>query len=401
MGCIPNMNSNEQQYIRKINLELPPKQSAFLWGARKTGKSTYLKQRFPESVYIDLLRSDIFLRYLKEPFRFREEILALTANKRGSPIIVDEIQKVPELLDEVHWLIENENLSFILCGSSARKMKQQGVNLLGGRAWKYHMYPLVYPEISDYDLLRVLNQGTIPSHYKTSHIKRMLNAYIEDYLIQEIQTEGFVRNLQHFARFLEAAAFSNGQLLNYTNIARDCGIDSKTVKEYFYLLEDTLIGTHIYPFTKINSREVLTQTPKFYFFDVGVANGIQKKRILSLSGAEAGQSLETYLFHELKAYCHYSEIDMLITFWRTRTGKEVDFIIGDGDYAIEVKISNRIRKTDTEGLFAYLKEFPTSKAWLVCQEPVERMIVNDQKQRIHIIPIQAFLSKLWLGEILD
>ena len=395
------MSSKEQHYVRRIELILPPQQSAFLWGARKTGKSTYLKQRFPESICIDLLRSDIFLRYLKEPFRFREELLALTANQSTSPIIVDEIQKVPELLDEVHWLIENENLSFILCGSSARKLKQKGVNLLGGRAWKYHMYPLVYPEISDYDLLRVLNHGTIPSHYKSSHLNRILNAYIEDYLIQEIQAEGFVRNFQHFARFLEAAAFSNGQLLNYTNIARDCGIDSKTVKEYFYILEDTLIGTHVYPFTKTSRRDLLTQTPKFYFFDVGVANGIQKKKIQSLSGADAGQSLETYLFHELKAYCQYSELDMPITFWRTRTGREVDFIMGRGENAIEVKISNRIRKEDTEGLFAYLKESPSSKAWLVCQEPVERIIENEQKHRIHVIPIKAFLSRLWLGEILS
>jgi predicted AAA+ superfamily ATPase len=176
------------------------------------------------------------------------------------------------------------------------------------------MFPLVYPEISDYDLLRVLNHGTIPSHYKTSHLNRMLNAYIEDYLIQEIQAEGFIRNLQHFARFLEAAAFSNSQLINYTNIARDCGIDSKTVKEYFYLLEDTLIGTHVYPFTKTRRRDIVTQTPKFYFFDVGVANGIQKKKLPALSGSDAGQSLETYLFHELKAFCHYNELDMPLPF---------------------------------------------------------------------------------------
>lgn len=389
-----------QHYVRQIVISLPAHQSAFLWGARKTGKSTYLKLDFPKSYYVDLLQSDLFLRYLKEPFRFRGEILALSSEQLSLPIIIDEVQKVPELLDEIHWLIENKGLSFILCGSSARKLKHKGVNLLGGRAWKYHLFPLVYPEISDYNLLRVLNHGTIPSHYKASHLKRMMSAYIEDYIIQEIQAEGFVRNLQHFARFIEAAAFSNANLLNHTNISRECGVDSKTVKEYFYLLEDTLIGAHVYPFTKVKKRAVLTQTPKFYFFDVGLANALQKKHILSLSGVDAGQSLETYLFHEIKAYCTYQEIDQEITFWRTRDGKEVDFIIGRGKYAIEVKISNRIRKEDTIGLFTFLDEYPNAKTWLICQETTERIIENEQRHQIRIIPIERFLSKLWNGDII-
>ncbi len=388
-------------YQRFLSLDLPKKQSIFLWGARKTGKSTFLKTTFPESPYIDFLKHDIYLKYLKTPSLFREEMLVFQEEGKDCPIIVDEIQKVPELLDEIHWLIENTDLQFILCGSSARKLKQKGVNLLGGRAWKFSFFPLVYPEINDFDLLKVLNHGTVPAHYQTKYLSRMLKAYIEDYLIQEVKSEGLVRNLQYFARFIEAASFSNGELLNYTNISRDCGIDVKTVKEYFYILEDTLVGYHLYPYTKKNKRDVLTQTPKFYFFDTGVVGALSRKRIEILSGIDAGHRLETYIHHELKAYLTYQEIDKKLSFWRTRAGHEVDFVIGDTDIGIEVKISDRIRKKDLLGLWQYLDEYPQSKALLVCQEKEERIIKSEEGKKIHVYPIEKFLKKLWAGKILS
>lgn len=252
-------------YPRYLKIDLPPKQSAFLWGARKTGKSTFLKACFPEAPYYDLLQSDLHLRLMTAPHVFREEVLAL--DSKSTPlIIVDEVQKIPALLDEIHWLIENTSFQFILCGSSARKLKREGANLLGGRAWKYHFFPLVFPEIVDFDLLKVFNHGTLPSHYNASAIKRSLRAYIEDYLTMEIQAEGLVRNLPAFARFLESLRFSLGEMIKYSNIASECGIDAKTVKEYFTILVDTLLGYFIYPYHKRVNREIISATPEILSF---------------------------------------------------------------------------------------------------------------------------------------
>ena len=215
-----------------MKIKLPKGQSAFLWGARKTGKSFYLKHHFPRSIYYDLLETDLYFRLLKDPHLFREEILALDKKALSQPIIVDEIQKIPILLNEVHWLIENSSAYFILCGSSARKLKSEGVNLLGGRAWRYEFFPLAYPEIKDFDLLHALNFGLIPSHYHARNWSKTVKSYVNDYLKEEIKAEGLVRNLTAFAQFLDIAAFSNGETLNYANIARDCAVDAKTIKEY-------------------------------------------------------------------------------------------------------------------------------------------------------------------------
>lgn len=241
---------------RLLKLNLPKKQSAFLWGARKTGKSTYLREHFPGSITYDLLKTDELTRLLASPHLLREELIALSSKQLHQPIIIDEIQKIPLLLNEVHWLIENKQISFILCGSSARKLKHGAANLLGGRAWRFNFYPFVYKEIHHFDLLRAFNHGLLPSHYLSDQPLRMLRSYVNDYLKEEIQQEGIVRNLPAFARFMELVGFTNGQLLNFSNIARDCAVDAKTVKEYYQILQDTLLGYLIFPFHKKIKREL-------------------------------------------------------------------------------------------------------------------------------------------------
>ncbi len=393
------MKSELVKFKRLLNIDLPSKQSAFLWGARKTGKSTFLKERFPYSVRYDLLETDTFMRLLKEPHILREEILALTSEQIRHPIIIDEVQKIPTLLDEVHWLIENHGCSFILCGSSARKLKRGAANLLGGRAWRFAFFPLVYQEIPDFDLLKALNNGLIPSHYLSNHPMRSLKAYVQDYLNEEIQSEALVRSLPAFARFLDAVAFSNSELINYSNIARDCGVSAKTVKEYFQILVDTLLGYRVEPFSKKKKRDIISATPKFYLFDVGVTNALARQKIDILKGSIAGHAFEHFILMELMAYRSLSEKDFDIEFWRTKTGLEVDFVLAKGKIAIEVKITDRIDKEDLKGLEAFCEEHRPQNSFLVCNVPRPRKVVTSSGAHIMVIPWRSFLEKLWNNEI--
>lgn len=392
------MSFNVLPYFRILKLDLPPGQSIFLWGARKTGKSTYLKTHFPGAVYYDFLKSDIYLKFQKSPFLLREEILALPESALNSPIILDEVQKIPMLLNEVHWLIENTRAQFILCGSSTKNLKKTGVNLLAGRAWKYVLYPLVYPEITDFDLLRVLNAGTIPSHYQSSHYKKSLKAYVEDYLTQEIQLEGMVRNLPAFARFLDSISFSNGEMTNYQNIARDCSIDAKTVKSYYQILIDTLIGYYVYPYKKKVKRDIILAVPKFYFFDIGVFNSLAKRELHTLKDSAAGRSFEHFIFLELLAYKAYHELTYDIYYWRTKTGLEVDFILDGADIAIEVKVSDNVSKQDLAGILAFSEEHLDKTCYVVCLAPRDRLL-SHEGCNIHLLNYQSFLQKLWSGNI--
>lgn len=382
-------------YNRLLKMELPKGQSAFLWGARKTGKSTYLRKRFPEATFIDLLQRDQFLKYTTEPQRLREELLA----HPSQTVVVDEVQKVPALLDEVHWLIENTSTQFILCGSSARQLKRQGVNVLGGRAWRYQFFPLVFQELPDFDLLRILTHGLIPTHYDTADPHKPLEAYLEDYIVQEIQAEGLVRNLPAFARFMDALRFSHGEMINYSNIASDAGIDAKTVQSYFTILIDTLMGYFIYPYRKRAGRDIIRDTPKFYLFDVGVATYIKRLSLTTLEGPSAGQALEHYILMELMAHKSLNSLRHEITYWRTKTGLEVDFILGEGKIAIEVKISSRLHSSDLKGIKAFTAEHQPERSFVICQESIARSITTPHGI-IEIIPVQEFLSKLWKNDIL-
>lgn len=384
-------------YQRLLKIKLPKKQSAFLWGARKTGKSTLLKHLFPDAPYYDLLKSDLFLMLLKEPHIFREEVLAL--EPKNQLVIIDEIQKVPALLDEVHWLIENTDFQFILCGSSARKLKRMEVNMLGGRAWKYSFFPLTYPEMPTYHLLEIFRTGTIPSHFNNPHYKKALKSYLEDYITLEIQAEGLVRNLPAFARFMDCLRFSHGEMISYSNMAREAGIDQKTVKEYFQILEDTLIGYFVYPYRKKVSREIISDIPKFYLFDVGLANAIKKADIPDLKGPDAGKSLEHLILLELTAYRGLHEKDFTIQYWRTKTGLEVDFILGNGEVAIEVKLQGNVQKADIKGLRAFMEEHKPKKNYVISLVPRARKMTLEEGD-VDILPVELFMKKLWNQEII-
>ncbi|RMI03526.1 MAG: ATP-binding protein [Calditrichaeota bacterium] len=380
---------------RLIDLQLPPGQSAFLWGPRKTGKTTYLKHRFPDSPVFDFLKTDLFLEFSKRPALLREQLSAREDRGIAQPIILDEVQKVPHLLDEVHWLIENKGYSFILCGSSARKLKRGKANLLGGRAWHYEMFPLVSAEIENLDLLRALNHGLIPSHYLQENYRKSLKAYVQDYLKEEVFQEGLTRNIPAFSRFFDAMGYSHGELVNYSNIARESGVDSKTVREYYQILVDTLLGTFVLPFRKRQSRNVLSKAPKFYLFDVGVAGALTRRHLTEEKGELFGKALEHFIFMELRAHSALKELDYDIHFWRTKTGLEVDFILGGGEVAIEVKGNRRIDPTMLRPLKAFIEEHSPRKSIVVCNEPVERIA-----EGIHIMPWREFLTHLWEGKII-
>jgi len=380
---------------RVLALDLPPGQSAFLWGPRKTGKTTYLKERFPESLTYDFLQTDMFFELSKTPSLLRERLLAKNTDAFKKPIILDEVQKVPQILDEVHWLIENKGLQFILCGSSARKLKRGQANLLGGRAWRYEMFPLVSVELGDVDLLRALNHGMIPAHYLQPNHKRSLRGYVQDYLKEEVFQEGLTRNIPAFSRFFDAIGYSHGELVNYSNIARECGVDAKTVKEYYQILVDTLLGTMIMPFKKRQDRHVISRAPKFYLFDVGTAGAITRRNITEEKGEFFGRALEHFIFMELTAYRSYRELDYDIQFWRTKSGLEVDFILGNGEVALEVKGSSRVDNRDLLPLKAFVEKYSPRQALVVCNEKEVRL-----HDAIRVIPWGDFLRDLWDGRII-
>lgn len=380
---------------RILEIDLPENQSAFLWGPRKSGKSTYLRTNFPQSIVFDFLKTDLFLEFSKRPSLLREQLLARDNSILNKPVILDEVQKVPRILDEVHWLIENKGINFILCGSSARKLKKGQANLLGGRAWRYEMFPLVSPEIKNINLLRALNHGLIPAHYLQDSYSRSLKAYTQDYLKEEILAEGLTRNIPAFSRFFEAMGYSHGEMINYSAFARECGVDSKTVKEYFQILEDTLLGKLLPPFKKRQNRRVIQKAPKFYLFDVGIANSLVKRTVNEEKGREFGRAFEHFIFMELNAYSSYSELDYKISYWRTKTGLEVDYILNHGEIAIEVKGTSRVDSKLFRPMKAFMDEYSPAKALIVANEKEERVVDG-----IHVIPWRTFLEMLWAGEII-
>jgi predicted AAA+ superfamily ATPase len=378
-------------------MTLPQRQSAFLWGPRKTGKSTYLKQHFPQSLVYDFLKTDLFFEFTKNPALFREQILAKNEKELSHPIILDEVQKIPQLLDEIHWLIENKDLRFVLCGSSARKLKRGQGNLLGGRAWRFEMFPLVSAELKEIHLLKALNQGLIPIHYLQSSedAKRSLVSYVQDYLKEEVFAEGLIRNIPAFSRFFDALGYSHGELTNYSNIARDCGINAKTVKEYYQILADTLLGVMIAPFTMRQARDVINKASKFYLFDTGVARILTKRTLSTTQGAEFGKAFEHFILMEIQAYRSYQNQSFDIHFWRTKSGYEVDFILGAGEIAIEVKGTNRVDNIEFKGLQKFIEEYHPKKAIMVCNEKEER-----RHGTIQVLPWEKFLDRLWKKEII-
>lgn len=376
-------------FSRVLNLDLGEHPAAFLWGPRKVGKTTFLRQRFPQAKIYDLLQTDLKTTLLIHPERLREELLAAPPKL----VIIDEIQKVPALLDEIHWCIENTSIQFILCGSSARKLKHGAANLLGGRAWRFEMFPLTTAEIPTPELSRILNHGLLPAHYAQDRPERSLRAYVLDYLNEEIQAEALVREMPAFARFMDATAISHGELINYTNIASDCGVSSRTVREYYHILEDTLLGFTL-PAWRKQRRRRLVETAKFYLFDTGIVRALKGMHTIEAGTVEFGQAFEHFLIQELRAYLSYREKYLPLSFWRTHTGAEVDIIVGDMDLAIECKSTTQVKPDHLKGLRTLMDEQPVKKAFLVSCETTPRKVGN-----IMILPWQLFCQKLWAGEL--
>ena len=380
-------------FIRNLEMDLPAGQSAFLWGARQTGKSTYLRKRFPDSVHIDLLDSDTMLALSARPARLGEMLATERPESLSRPVVIDEIQKVPGLLDEVHRLIETHGQSFVLCGSSARKLRRSGVNLLGGRAWRFDLFPLTWNEVPDFDLMQALNRGLLPGIYPQPLYRRSLAAYVRDYLTQEIFNEALVRNPPAFARFFDALRFCHGELLNYAAIGRDCAVAAKTVQTYFDLLEDTLVGYRLYPLNRRGGRQSISAAPKFYLFDVGVAGQACRRGPASRGGAGFGRAFEHFVLLELIAARSYREQDHAIEFWRTKSGLEVDFVLNGGEVAVEVK--GRVRQGDLRAMRAFMAEFKPRSAYIVSAEPDRRRVDG-----IDILPYDDFLERLHEGEVI-
>lgn len=366
-------------------------ESCFLWGPRQTGKSTLLKQLFPKAPYYDLLLADEFERLIRHPELLREELLA---SGNAGPVIIDEVQKIPHLLDEIQWLIVNKHISFILCGSSARKLKRGSGNLLGGRAFRYELYPLVSKEIPDFDLLRGLNHGLLPRHYLSTDPHRLLQSYIGDYLKEEIAAEALTRSVPTFSRFLEIASFSNGEIINYQNIARECGVSSPTVKEYFQILYDTLIAFELPSYQKRPKRRVI-RGPKFYFFDVGVSNFLLKRGEIHYGSEVFGRAFEHFILQEIRAHRHYSGKEYPLSYWRTASGLEVDFILGGHEVAVEVKGSSEVQSHHLKGILAFQDEYKPKKSIVVSLDRHCRKFKN-----IDIYPVHEFLKALWNDSIL-
>lgn len=346
-----------------------------------------MRRHFPQAVYLDLLESELYFSLSANPQRLSQQI----PKGHRDWVIIDEVQKIPELLDEVHRLIEREQLKFILTGSSARKLKRKPVNLLAGRALTLFMHPLTVTELGDdFRLEHSLQFGHLPCAYTEPDPKAYLHSYAKTYLQEEIQQEGLTRNVSAFSRFLEAASFSQASTLNLSEVARECSVERKVVEQYFAILEDLLLGFRVPVFTKRAKRRVIHH-PKFYFFDVGVYRTFRPKGPLDAPEEIEGHALETLFFQELRAWIDYLDLEARLFYWRTPTGLEVDFVLygATGLFAFEIKRAGKVRTEWLRGLRAFLQDYPNTKAYLVyCGE----RILRDGP--IEILPITTALKRL-------
>lgn len=375
---------------RLLDLRLPPRQSAFLWGPRRVGKSYWIREHCKRARIIDLLQSDVFGEYAARPALLRERF----GGKGDALVVIDEIQKIPALLDEVHWIIENTSQAFLLTGSSARKLRRGHANLLAGRAWRRQMLPLTSQEVDEINLEQVMISGLLPPHFLSTDPIEDLRAYVGDYLKEEIAAEALTQNIPAFAEFLRVAAITSSELINYTNVARESGVSAKVVRSYFSILEDTYLGFRLPPWRRARNRRLI-ETEKFFLFDVGVANYLARRRPM-LGGSEFGKSFEHYILMELKAYQAYREPEMELSFWRTAAGQEVDFILGSLDTVIEVKAGSRVHEGDMAGLRALREEHRVKRSMVVSLEREPRRV----EPGIEILPWKVFLQRLWNGDLI-
>ena len=382
---------------RALILPKKPEESFFLWGPRLAGKSSLLKETYPDSVYIDLLNTNVCMQYLNQPYKLREELIAATKKGIKQPVIIDEIQKVPMLLDEVHWMIENLKLKFALCGSSARKVRRGHANLLGGRAIRLELYGLTAYELrNDFDLVKLLNNGYFPKHYLSSRAKTLLHSYINNYLKEEIAQESLVRNIPSFSNFLTIAALSDTEIINYSNIARECAVSNVTVKEHYQILEDTLLGRFLPSYIRRPKRRIV-QAPKFYFSDIGVVNHLSNRGDIKPKSELFGKAFENWVLHELNAYNIYKDKFFDFTYWRLTTGAEVDFIVNDMEYAIEAKGSDNINTNNLKGLREIINDHNKIKKRILVSL-IERDRLTDDG--INILSVKSFVENLWSGKLI-
>jgi len=374
-------------YKRLLTLPTETDSSYFLFGPRGTGKTTWLKSHLPNSTYIDLLDQKIYFELSANPGQLSEYF----TEDRSQWIIIDEVQKIPALLDEVHRYIENEKRRFILTGSSARSLRKKGVNLLAGRAYQLSMHPLTAIELGDdFDLKKSLETGNLPKAYETLDPEKFLANYINTYLREEVLQEGLTRNIQTFHRFLETASFSHGEQLNMSTIAREIGVDQKVVANYFYILEDLLIAYRLPVFTRQAKRK-LSQHAKFYYFDAGIYQNLRPKGPLDNKQEINGAALEGLFLQELKAINAYLDKRYNFYFWRTQAGKEVDIILygQNGFKAFEIKLTDRFNKKDLSGLKSFAEDYPEAECYFIYQGEQEK-IING----IKILPANIALKKL-------
>ena len=366
-------------------LNILERRSCFLFGPRQTGKSTLIRQQLADFPTYNLLDQDLFVRLARNPGLIRE---ALAPDARL--VVIDEIQKMPTLLNEVQLMIEEYGVRFLLTGSSARSLRRKGVNLLGGRARSRSLHPFVRAELGGrFDLERALQYGLLPSIYFSDAPREDLAAYAGDYLKEEVAAEAIVRNIGAFSRFLEVAALAHGEMINFSNLASDAQVPVSTVREYYAILKDTFIAHEVPAFSATSKRKSVS-TAKYYLFDIGLARHLQGRRGLAPGTPEYGGAFESYLFQEIKAFCDYHLINTP-QYWRSKSGFEVDFLFAD--IALEVKAKRVVGARDLRGLRALREENLFAQHLLVCMEPWPRVVDGVQ-----VLPWEAFLERLWGGE---
>lgn len=391
-------------FKRILNIDkIISRKSLFLLGPRQSGKSTYLSLKYKDAFTINLLKAKEYFKFKADPSLFSEEIKYQILNNKKTLFIIDEIQKIPELLDEIHQFIEEfKQVRFILTGSSTRKLKKSGVNLLGGRASRIYFHPIISAEYGfnkyEKDLVKNLTYGFLPSILNSMDPWADLEDYVALYLKEEIQQEAIVRSLDGFSRFLNTVATTNAQLINFTELGSDAQVPPRTIREYYQVLEDTLVGSLLPAFQKTKSRKAIS-TAKFYLFDPGVTNFLLERKSVSSKTTEFGVLLEQAIFCELKAYLDYHQMSDSLFYWRSTSQFEVDFLIRDSLnqwIAIEVKSSSHPEVRDYKGLFAMEDDLNLKKKIVVCLSDAPR--ITDKK--VEILPIRIFLEQLWNDDLI-
>jgi predicted AAA+ superfamily ATPase len=370
-------------YKRALNLKSALKEkSHFLFGPRATGKSSLVQEQLKKAQVFDLLDSDIYDRFLRRPKSLSEEI-------ESDLVVIDEIQKLPRILDEVHRLIETKKIKFLLTGSSARKLKNGGANLLAGRARSLQMHPLSMKEITDFDLLKYVTVGGLPIIYQSKKPQLEMKEYVHTYLKEEIQAEALVRNIDHFARFLDSFGALSGEELNYQKIADDAGVPARTVASYVEVLKDTLIAFELTPFTKSIKRKAVSKS-KIFMFDVGISNFMKGITSLSPKSEAFGDAFEHFCLQEIRTAISYRNKSLAMSYWRSASGDfEVDCILGK-EMAIEIKSSERFQEKYLKGLKAFKEEGLVKRHILISRDPIKRIVDG-----IEVMPFDQFFKEFW------